>query len=165
SQDSARLQRQVVKAFPNVSIIDLTLILQTLDSILGKIAFVIRFMAMFTVLTGLLVLAGALLTGRYQRVQESVLLRTLGASRRQISTILAVEYFSLGLLAALTGVVLAVCATWALSIFVFHGRFVLETAPLGVALGVVPGLTLLLGLLMSRGVSNHPPLEILRAEV
>jgi len=96
SEESARMQREVVTAFPNISIIDLTLVLQTVDSILGKISFVVRFMAMFTVLTGLLVLVSALVTGRYQRVRESVLLRTLGASRGQILKILVVEYFALG---------------------------------------------------------------------
>ena len=74
---------------------------------------------MFTVVTGLLVLAGALLTGRYQRIQESVLLRTLGASRQQIFRILLVEYLVLGLLAALTGTILAIGASWALAYFVF----------------------------------------------
>ena len=120
SEEFARLQCEVVKAFPNVSAIDLTLVLQTVDAILGKISFVIRFLAMFTVLTGFLVLVTALLTGRYQRVQESILLRTLGAARGQILKILLVEYLRLGLLAALTGILLAVPAAWALAEFVFH---------------------------------------------
>jgi len=165
SEESARLQREVVKAFPNVLAIDLLLVLQTLDSILGKISFVIRFMAMFTVLTGLLVLVGSLVTSRYQRVQESTLLRTLGASRGQILKILAVEYLSLGLLAAFTGILLAMMATWGLTKFVFHVRFALEGSPLLVALLVVPSLTVLTSLLTSRGILNHPPLAILRAEV
>ncbi|MDB6110063.1 MAG: permease [Pedosphaera sp.] len=162
--ESAHLQREVVKQFSNVSAIDLRLILQTLDSILGKISFVIRFMAMFTVATGLLVLVGALLTGRYQRIQESILLRTLGASRGQILKILFAEYLALGLLAALTGILLAVVAAWALSRFVFEVHFVPEAVPLLIALVVVPGLTVATGLLMSRGVLNQPPLAILRAE-
>ncbi len=164
SEESARLQRQLVNAFPNVLVIDLTLIVQTLETLLGQISFVIRFMAMFTVLTGLLVLAGVLITGRDQRVQESVLLRTLGASRGQVSGILAVEYLSLGLLAALTAIVLAVLATWALAGWVFHVRFTLAVTPLFVAGAAVPALTLLIGLLVSRGVSDEPPLAILRAE-
>ncbi len=164
SVESARLQREVVKAFPNVSTIDLTLILQTIDSILGKISFVIRFMAMFTVLTGLLVLVAALVTGRYQRIQESILLRTLGASRAQIFKILTVEYLSLGVLAALTGILLAVVATWALSAFVFKVTFIPLFAPLLIALLIVPLLTVVTGLAMSVGVLNHPPLEILRTE-
>jgi putative ABC transport system permease protein len=164
SEESARLQREVVSQFPNVSAIDLTLVLQTLDAILGKISFVIRFMAMFTVLTGLLVLVGALIAGRYQRVQESVLLRTLGASRGQIFRVLLVEYASLGVLAALTGTLLAAAAAWALSVFVFKAAFALPVAPLAGALILVPGLTILIGFLLSRGVVKHPPLQILRAE-
>ena len=163
--ESAHLQREVVKQFPNVSIIDLRLILQTVDAIVGKISFVIRFMAMFTVATGLLVLVGALLTGRYQRIQESILLRTLGASRGQIFRILFTEYFSLGLLGALTGILLALAAAWALSFFVFHVHFAPQVLPLCVALTVVPGLTVVTGLLMSRGVLSQPPLAILRTEV
>ena len=164
SEESALLQREVVKAFPNISVIDLTLILQTLDAILSRISFVIRFMAMFTVATGLLVLVGALVTGRYQRIQESVLLRTLGASRRQILQVLIVEYLSLGVLAALTGILLAMLATWALSVFVFEMSFAPPLLPLLVALLAVPALTVFTGLFISLGVLNHPPLAILRAE-
>lgn len=164
-EESARMQREVVRTFPNVSIIDLTLVLQTVDAILGKISFVIRFLAMFTVLTGVLVLVAALLTGRHQRIQESVLLRTLGASRAQIFTILLVEYFSLGLLGALTGTSLAVGAAWLLARFVFHVSFVLEPVPMLAALLAVPVLTVVTGFLMSRSVMNQPPLAILRSEI
>ena len=163
-EESARLQREVVGKFPGVSAIDLTLILQTLDSILTKISFVVRFMAMFTVLTGLLVLVGALVTGRFQRIQESILLRTLGASRGQIFRVLLTEYFALGLLAALSGILLATAAAWLLSALVFKAAFALSVLPLLVALAVVPALTVGTGLLMSRGVLNHPPLAILRSE-
>jgi len=165
SDESARMQREVVKAFPNVSVIDLMLVLRTVDSILGKISFVVRFMAMFTVLTGLLVLVGALVTGRYQRVRESVLLRTLGASRGQILKILVVEYFALGLLSALTGMLLAILAAWALSALVFKVSFAVAWLPLLIALLGVPAITVITGLLISRGILNHPPLAILRSEI
>jgi len=164
SEESALLQREVVSEFPNISAIDLTLVLRTLDTILEQIAFVVRFMAMFTVATGLLVLVGALVTGRFQRIQESILLRTLGASRRQIFRVLFVEYAALGLLASLTGVLLATGASWALSAFVFKAAFAPPVAPMFVALFAVPALTVVTGFLMSRGVMNHPPLAILRAE-
>ena len=163
-EESAHLQREVVKAFPNVSAIDLTLVLQTVDALLGKISFVIRFLAMFTVLTGFLVLVTALLTGRYQRIQESVLLRTLGAARGQILKILLVEYLLIGLLAALTGILLAVPAAWALAVFVFHSPFAPEPIPLLAAFLIVPGVTTVTGFMMSRGVLSQPPLAILRTE-
>ncbi len=164
SEESALLQREVVTEFPSVSAIDLTLILRTLDTILEQIAFVVRFMAMFTVATGLLVLVGALVTGRFQRIQESILLRTLGASRQQIFRVLFVEYAALGLLSALTGGLLATGAAWAISVFVFKASFAPTVMPLLVALIAVPALTVMTGFLMSRGVMNHPPLAILRSE-
>src|SRR5205823_1603819 len=138
--------------------------LQTLDAIISKISFAVQFMALFTVLTGLLVLAGAILTGRYQRMRESILLRTLGASRAQILQIQLVEYFCLGLMAALTGIVLAVAASWGLAAFVFHLHFVFFATPLLIGLSLVLLLTLGTGMLMGRGIADRPPLELLRAE-
>ena len=116
---SGELQRALVHQFPNVSAIDLTLILETVRGILEKIARVISILAGFTVLAGLPILAGTLLNGRDQRLRESVLLRTLGASARQVRTILVIEYATLGALSAASGVLLAVAANWALAIFVF----------------------------------------------
>ncbi len=165
AEESARLQRAVVDRYPNVSAIDITLVLRTLDQILGKIAFVIRFMAMFTVATGLLVLVAAVLSGRWQRVRESILLRVLGASRRQVLWILLVEYAVLGFLAAATGVILALAASAALAVFLFQSAFSPPMAPAVWAILTVTGLTVVTGLLASRGVVNHPPLEILRSEV
>jgi putative ABC transport system permease protein len=165
AQQSANLQREVVRQFPNVSVIDLTLIIQTVDSIVSRIASVVRFMAMFTVVTGLLVLLAAIATGRYQRLQESMLLRTLGASRRQILNILTTEYLCLGILAALTGIMLALAAGWALSTYVFKLAFVPALAPMLIALVVTATTTVLAGLLASRGICDHPPLEILRSDL
>ena len=164
SEQSAQLQRETAKTFPNVAVIDLTLILETVDAIVGKITFVIRFMALFTVATGVLVMAGALVSSHFQRVRESILLRTLGASRGQIRRILAVEYLALGTLAAVTGLALAVGAAWALAAFVFQARFEPPLWPVLAALAAVPALTLGTGLLMSRGILKQTPMEILRAE-
>ena len=164
AEQSAALQQAVVQRFPTVSAIDLTLILHTVDSLLSKISFVVRFMALFIVVTALLVMAGAILTGRYQRIRESILLRTLGASRRQVLQILLVEYFALGALAALTGVVLAIGAGWALARFLFEAPFAVPPVEAALAVLVVSALTVFTGMLASRGVLSHPPLAILRAE-
>jgi putative ABC transport system permease protein len=165
NQQLGAAQQALVREFPNVSAIDLGLILQTVDEILSKISFVIRFMAGFSILTGLLVLASSVLISRYQRTRESVLLRTLGASRNQILRITVLEYALLGSLAAMAGVVLAGVAAWALAIWVFETPFVgssLLALPALVAL--VAGLTALIGGLNSRSVLNQPPLAVLRAE-
>jgi len=162
--ESARMQQTLMREFPNVSVIDLILVLQTLDRVLTQVGFVVRFMALFTVVTGLIVLAGAVLSGRWQRMQESILLRTLGASRAQIRSILMAEYIALGLLAAVLAGILAVAASWALARFAFQSAYVLSWTPLILALAAVPALTLVVGLAGSRGIANQPPLEILRRE-
>src|SRR5690606_25628073 len=79
--DRALIQRDVVTEHPNVSAIDLTLIQRALDDVIGRVSLVIRFLAAFSVATGFIVLLGAVATGRLQRIRESVLLKTLGATR------------------------------------------------------------------------------------
>lgn len=162
--DSARIQRAVVSALPNVSAIDLTLVLETLDGIFSKVQFVVQFMALFTVVTGVIVLAGAVLSGRFQRLREVVLLRTLGATRRQLVRIQLVEYALLGALGAAVGCALAVVANELLARFVFETTGVFAPGTLLAAGAAVTAVTLLTGMLSNRGVTDHPPLEVLRQE-
>ncbi|MBO0931430.1 FtsX-like permease family protein [Fibrella sp. HMF5036] len=164
TKTSAQFQRALVGKFPNVSAIDLGLILKTLDDILSKISFVIRFMALFSILTGLVVLGSSVVISKYQRMQESVLLRTLGANRRQILYITLIEYGLLGLLASLSGIMLSVAGTWGLAHYVFETPYNPSVWPLLAVVGIVTTLTVLIGLLNSREVLTRPPLEVLRAE-
>jgi putative ABC transport system permease protein len=161
---SAQFQRALVSQFPNVSAIDLGLILKTLDDILSKISFVIQFMALFSIITGLVVLGSSVVISKYQRMQESVLLRTLGANRRQILYITLIEYGLLGGLAALSGTLLAVVGTWVLARYVFETPYQPTLWPLLAVVGSVTAITMLLGLFNSRDVLTRPPLEVLRAE-
>jgi putative ABC transport system permease protein len=163
-QVSANFQQAVVRQFPNVSIIDLGLVLRVLDELLSKISFVIRFMAGFSIVTGIVVLISSVLISKYQRLQESVLLRTLGGSRKQIFTITALEYFFLGVLAAFTGVLLAFGASWALAHYIFDTPFHPEISPALILLVLVCLLTVITGLANSRGILNRSPLEVLRSE-
>ncbi|MFZ4102032.1 MAG: ABC transporter permease [Sphingobacterium thalpophilum] len=162
---SAKYQQAVVKTFPNISMIDLGLVLSVLDEILDKMGFVIRFMAAFSIITGLIVLIASVLISKYQRIRESVLLRTMGASRKQILIITALEYFFLGALAAGAGIVLALIASWGLARFVFETTFSPEILPVLILLLGITSLTVLIGLFNSRGILNRPPLEVLRSEV
>ena len=164
NKTSAVLQRGLVSGFPNVSAIDLALILKTVDDILGQISFVIRFMALFSILTGLLVLASSVVISKYQRLRESVLLRTLGASRNQILRITALEYGLLGLLAALSGILLSIVGTWGLARFVFEVPYQPDVVPLIVVASVVTVLTVVIGVFNSREVLVRPPLDVLRGE-
>jgi putative ABC transport system permease protein len=159
---SAAFQQAVVHSFPNVSIIDLGLVLSVLDELLSKISYVIRFMSAFSIITGIVVLISAVRISKYQRIQESVLLRTLGASRKQILTITALEYLFLGSLSALTGILIAFAGSWLLAKYSFEIPYSVSYLPALVLFFIISILTVIIGLLNSRGVLNKPPLEILR---
>lgn len=159
-----RIQRTLAERAANVSSVDLGEVQRALESVVGRIILAIRFMALFSIATGAVVLVGAIATSRWQRVREGTLLRTLGATRRQVLRILLTEYAALGLAAAAVASVLAGIAGWALARWVFEATFVLPVVPLaGLALGLV-GLTTVVGLWSSLDVLERPPLEVLRAD-
>ncbi|MDW3646235.1 MAG: FtsX-like permease family protein [Bacteroidia bacterium] len=165
NENSAKFQRALAENYPDVSVIDLALILKVGKEILEKVSFVIQFMGFFSISIGLLVLIGSVINSKYQRIRESVLLRTLGGSRRKILMINAWEYIFLGFLAALTGILLALAASWALAKFSFE----IEYAPdLGPAVGILIGIIVLtvgIGMLNIQGIMSKSPLEVLRREV
>lgn len=161
----SRVQGEVVGRYTNVAVVDVARVQAALDEVLDRVSMVIRFLAGFSVATGLLVLLGAILTSRLQRVRESVLLRTLGATRRQIGMILLAEYAALGLAAALAGSLLAVGAGWALAKWTFQMDDF--GVPVGPLLGLAAMLVVLaagIGLWASREVFRQTPLEMLREE-
>jgi putative ABC transport system permease protein len=165
AEQSAKFQSELVRRYPGISAIDLTQILKSVDEVLGKVSFVIRFMALFSILTGLLVLVSSIYQGKFARIRESVLLRTLGASRRQILSINALEYFLLGALACLAGIGLSVIGAWALAQFAFKIPFEVQWTPLVITFVIITVITVVIGLFNSREVVNKPPLEVLRQEV
>jgi putative ABC transport system permease protein len=162
--DRGTFQRSIAERLPNVTSVDLSSVQETLERLLDRVVLAIRFMALFTLGTGTLVLVGALATSRFQRIREGALLRTLGATRAQLFRIVLSEYLSLGLLAAVVALLLAGVAGWALARFVFEGRFTLPLLPLAGLGGAVVALTVAVGLANSREVLRRPPLEVLRAE-
>lgn len=164
SKTSADLQRELVRQFPNVSVIDLRQILVLIQGILDKISWVINFMAFFSILTGIIVLIGSVRTSKYQRIKESVLLRTLGAKGNQILKITTLEYLYLGVLGAGIGILLSVISSQLLARLVFDVSFTPSWIPFAILLPGITLLVLLIGLSNSRSVLNSPPLEVLRKE-
>lgn len=158
----AELQRDLVQRYPNVAAIDLTLLQRTLDTIFGSVALAIRFMALFSIAAGTIVLVGAIATSRFQRLRESVLLKTLGARGRQVRQVLFTEYLALGTLAGITGVLLAGIAGWALIRFFFELTFALPIAGLAAFAVGAAALTTAVGLWNSRDVLRQAPLAVMR---
>ncbi|MGY6521652.1 MAG: ABC transporter permease [Mongoliitalea sp.] len=161
-RQSADVQAEIVREFPNISVVNLGAIVETLEEILGKISFVIQFMAFFSILTGILVLISSLIISKYQRMRESILLRTLGASSQMVSSINTLEYFFLGSLASLSGILLSFLATFLLSKYVFQLPFRAAFTEAFVLYAVITFLVVLLGWLNGSKIIQKPPMEILR---
>jgi putative ABC transport system permease protein len=162
---SAKLQQELVRKFPNISIIDLRQIITIIENILDKISWAINFMAVFSILTGIIVLIGSVRNSKYQRIKESVLLRTLGARSEQILKITAMEYLYLGVLGSGMGILLSLLGSQLLAVFVFKSPFRPALEPFLILLPGISLLVLVIGLINSRSVISSPPLQVLRKEV
>jgi putative ABC transport system permease protein len=164
NQRANRFQQQLIMLYPNVSLIDLRLVLSTVNDLFNKLGMIVRFLALFSIITGLVVLAGAVINSKYVRMKENVLLRTIGARTRQITWITLIEYAYLGLFSALTGMVLSLGGGYLLTRFFFEIQFAVNvTEVVIIAVGVV-FLTMLIGWWNSREVISTPPLQVLRKE-
>ena len=160
--DIARLQRDVVRLHPSVSSLDLSLIQRTVNDVLGKITTAIRFMAVVCLAFGIPVLFSAVAATRRERLREGVLLKTLGATKRQVGRIMLIEYLLLGALGSLSGTVLSVGGAWLLMRNVFNQTFSPAVLPV---LSIAVAMTLLavaIGLLTGREVFRSTPMAALR---
>ncbi len=159
-----RLQDRVVAAFPNVTAIPLRGVLERVTEVLGQISFAVRFMALFSIAAGLVVMAGALAATRYQRLYESVILKTLGATRWAIARAFAVEYACLGAAAGVGGTALAAVLAWIVLRFVLDTPWTLEPETLILGVALTTFVSLAIGLLATVRLLGEKPLSVLRQE-
>ena len=164
-ESSAALQRYLVKNFPNITILDLRQVFTIIEDILNKVSWIINFMSFFSIITGFIVLIGSVRNSKYQRIKESVLLRTLGAKSKQILHITALEYIYLGVLGSLTGILLSLVGSQFLATLLFKEPFTPSGIPFLVFLPSITILVVVIGLSNIKTVLQSPPLEVLRKEV
>lgn len=155
-------QSALFARFPVVTSIDAGQVLARVQQLLDKITSVIRFIALFAILAGVIMLASSVVATRYQRIREAVLLKTLGATRAQIARIQAAEFLIIGLAAGLIGCLLAAAAANFLLGRLLETEFSFRWMPLLTGTLATTALAIMTGWIASRGVLNHKPLEILR---
>ena len=163
-QAANRFQQQLIMQYPNVSLIDLRLILSTVNELFNKLGMVVRFLALFSIITGLVVLAGAVINSKFVRMKENVLLRTIGARTSHITKITLIEYGYLGLFSALTGMILSLGGGWLLTTLFFKITFAFDWLELLTISAGVVFLTVSIGWWNSREIISTPPLQVLRKE-
>ena len=156
------LQEAVVSALPNVTALSTRDIINTVETVVGKLLTLVDFMSAFTIMAGLFILSGAVASTKFRRVKESAILKTLGAKRRVVASILSYEYAALGTIAGLIGVALSVGFSWAIMEYVVEAQWHFRMEPMLLTLVLASALTLLTGLLSSLDVLTSKPIHTLR---
>ena len=150
--------------YPNVTMIDVAEGAERLMGIMARMAWAIQFVAVFSLIAGLVVLAGIALANARERRAESALLMALGGRRRTLVAAVAAEFGALGAIAALVGIALSVGFGWGLVTYIVKIPFVAPWMELGVLAAAMIVLCALTGALVCWRVFNVKPLETLREE-
>ncbi len=162
-QAEARILRDLANAFPNITAIRIRDAIDQASGILSNIAAATAYGAGVTLLTGLFVLIGAVAAGERARNYEAAILKTLGASRRQILTSFALRSALTGFVAGVIALIAGATAAWAVSTFVFETEFrMIWPAALGIIAGGI-GATLLAGMIFATRSLGVSPARVLRA--
>jgi putative ABC transport system permease protein len=160
----SRMQAQLVAQYPNVSVIDVREVLTTITTIVDNVTLAVTVVGGLVLLSGTLILVGAVSMTKFRRVYEAAILKTLGASGRLIAAMLLLEYGVLGVIAGTIGALGAIALSWAVARYALELDW--EAAPLltigGIAITAL--VVAIVGVLASLDVLRHKPLATLRAE-
>ena len=161
-QDRSRIQTDLVRSFPNVTIFDVDQASRRIMDIIERISWAIHFLALFSLGAGLVVLVGIALSTARQRQMETTLLKVLGATRRTIVSSVAVEFGLLGAVSSVIGLALSLAFGWILTERFLDIAFHAPWRHLAVIAVLLSGLCALTGILACRRVFEAKPLEVLR---
>lgn len=153
---------EMVKVFPNLTVIDVAAVMNEVRTIMDRVAGAVEFVFLFTWLMGFTVLYAAIAATRDERVYETAILRTLGASRRQLLAGLFAEFAGIGMLAGLVAALGASGTSYFLSTRILALPYVFNVwlLPVGMLAGAAAiGIA---GIAGCYSVLNHPPLQTIR---
>jgi len=159
-----RLQRSLIDKFPNIQIFDVADIVAAFQTLINNFVLAISFVGSFVILSGILILIGSIALTKSQRIYENAVLKTLGAKRLTLGTILFAEYGLLGILAGIIGATFATALSFAVSKYIFDiaWEFDLDLTLLGILVTAV--LVTIVGALASFDVLFRKPLQTLRSQ-
>lgn len=158
------LQSRLVADFPDLIFLPVGEALESFTTILGNVTAAVEVIGGLAVVSGVLVLAGAMAAGRRQREADAVVMKVLGATRGDVVRAYLVEYGLLGLLAAVLAAGLGLAGTWAFVEFVLEIGFWVDPALIvWVVLGTV-ALTIAVGTATTWSALSTRPARFLREE-
>ena len=160
----SRMQAALVARYPNVSVIDLREVLDTIQTIVDGVTLGITVVGGLVLVSGMLILVGAVSMTKFQRVYEAAILKTLGASSRLIAAMLLFEYGVLGAIAGTVGALGAVALSWGVARYALDLTWHAVPAITIVGISATAVCVAAIGVLASLDVLRHKPLATLRAE-
>jgi putative ABC transport system permease protein len=158
------IQKNIGKAYPNISMIRISESIEAAGNILGNIATAVRVTALVAIITGILVLSGSLAATRTQRLYDVVILKVLGVRNRTLMQGFLLEFGLLGLLAGGLSIALGSIVSWAVmeQLMDLGWQFYLWPALATGCAGL--GLTMFIGWLITGKILATPAAEHLRNE-
>jgi len=160
----AAFQRAAFEKFPTVTVVNIADALEIVQQVIDQIALVIRFLSGFAILAGAIILAASVAGTRFRRMREVVILKTLGATRRQVTRIFSIEFLTLGIVAGLMGAILASLFSWVLLKRLLNARFDFDWKIAAIAVVLTALLANISGWVASFRILGQKPLEVLREE-
>ena len=160
----AAFQRTAFTKFPSVSVVNIADALEIVQQVVDQIAVVIRFLSGFAILAGAVILAASVAGTRFRRIREVVILKTLGATKRQVVRIFAVEFLMLGVVAGVMGALLGVAFSAIVLKKLMDAKFHFEPMAALIAVLLTTVLANVSGWLASVRILQQKPLEALRNE-
>jgi putative ABC transport system permease protein len=157
-------QRASFEKFPSVTVVNIADALEIVQQVVDQIALVIRFLSGFAILAGAVILAASVAGTRFRRVREVVILKTLGATQKQVVRIFSVEFLTLGAVAGLMGGLLAAAFTAVVLKRLMDAHFHFDPTATAVAVALTALLANAAGWLASVRILQQKPLEALRNE-
>ena len=164
AESRGAMQAALVSSFPNVSVIDLREVLDTIRAVINNVTIGVTVVGALVLLSGALILVGAVSMTKFRRVYEAAILKTLGASSRLIATMLLLEYGVLGAIAGTVGAVGGNALSWAVATYALELPWAPTPALTVVGIVVTTLFVAAIGVIASLDVLRHKPLATLRAE-
>ena len=162
--ERARLQRNVIDEFPNVQIFDVAEVVAAVQKLVNNFVLAISFVGSFVILSGILILIGSIALTKSQRIYENAILKTLGAKRAILATILFAEYGLLGILAGIIGAGFATLLSFAAAQYIFDIDWEFDAGLTFLGILITAVLVTLVGAIASFDVLFRKPLAILRSQ-
>jgi putative ABC transport system permease protein len=162
--DVAGFQKASFAKLPSVVVINGADVLDIIQGVVDQIALVVRFISAFAILAGIIILASSIASTRFRRAREVAVLKTLGARRARVARIFSVEFFILGGLAGVLGVLLANVFSGVLLIRLLDAKFKFDLWPNLIAAATAAMVANLAGWLASWRILGEKPLRVLRDE-